>query len=208
MTDRDSHHRHVAIFDFLQEAEKLKDTLRSACTTSGRPESTAEHSWRLCLMVILFEADLADVDLLRVLKLCVLHDLGEALGGDVPAPDQTPDAGRMTRERQDLISLCRKLPAREREALLTLWDEYAEAATPEARLAKGLDKLETMMQHLLDRNGARIDYPFNLTYGRTYTDQHPLLSDLRRIVDSRTADRIEANLAPCESRDGVRSSVL
>ena len=55
--------------DFLREAEKLKDVLRSAHTSSGRQESTAEHSWRLCLMALLFEDQLGDLDLLRVLSL-------------------------------------------------------------------------------------------------------------------------------------------
>ena len=71
--------------EFLRETEKLKDVLRSAHTSSGRTESTAEHSWRLCLMAIVFEDQLAEPDMLKILKMCVIHDLGKAINGDIPA---------------------------------------------------------------------------------------------------------------------------
>ena len=78
--------RLTGILAFLQAAEQLKDTLRSGTTRRGRPESTAEHSWRLTLMVMLFEKELIGLDLTRLLKLSIVHDLGEAISGDVPAP--------------------------------------------------------------------------------------------------------------------------
>lgn len=59
--------------EFLREAEKLKDVLRSAHTSCGRTESTAEHSWRLCLMAIVFGDYLTDLDRLKMLKMCVIH---------------------------------------------------------------------------------------------------------------------------------------
>ncbi|ELW3003166.1 HD domain-containing protein [Salmonella enterica] len=64
---------------FLQEAEKLKSVLRSAHSSTGRAESTAEHSWRLCLMAMIFEDEFAGMDMLRILKMCLVHDLGEAI---------------------------------------------------------------------------------------------------------------------------------
>ena len=69
--------------EFLRRAEKLKDVLRSGYTSSGRPESTAGHTWRLCLMALLFAPSIRDIDLGRLLQLCVVHDLGEALQGDI-----------------------------------------------------------------------------------------------------------------------------
>lgn len=75
-----------SILTFVQAAERLKDTLRSGVTAHGREESTAEHCWRLCLLVWLFENELDDVDVLKVLKICLIHDLGEAISGDTPRP--------------------------------------------------------------------------------------------------------------------------
>ena len=181
-----------AILIFLQSAEKLKDTLRSGITSRGRAESTAEHSWRLCLMAMLFDRELGGVDHLKLLKLCIVHDLGEAISGDVPATQQVAGDGRAAQERADLIALCEPLPADLREELLALWDEYSAAASPEAVLAKGFDKLETMLQHLVGKNAPDFNYRFNLGYGVKHTARHPLLAELRRLVDRETQKRVAA----------------
>ncbi len=180
----------AGIVAFLQAAERLKDTLRSGHTAGGRPESTAEHSWRLCLMVLVLERHLPGIDLLRLLKLCLVHDLGEAISGDVPATRQTADDGKAARERADLAALAAPLPGAERTAILGLWDEYDAAATPEAVLAKGLDKIETVLQHAIGANPADFDYGFNLTYGTDRTGAHPLLAALRTLADAATRARM------------------
>lgn len=180
----------AGIVAFLQAAERLKDTLRSGHTAGGRPESTAEHSWRLCLMVLVLERHLPGVDLLRLLKLCIVHDLGEAISGDVPATRQTADDGKAARERADLAALAAPLPEPETAAILALWDEYDAAATPEAVLAKGLDKIETVLQHAIGANPADFDYGFNLTYGADRTGAHPLLAALRTLADAATRARM------------------
>ncbi len=182
--------RLAAILQFVQAAEQLKDTLRTGVTSQGRSESTAEHTWRLCLMVILFAEDLPEVDLLRLLKLCLVHDLGEAISGDVPATAQHADPDRALRERADLLTLCAPLPEDLRAELVALWDEYAAGVTAEATMAKGFDKLETMLQHLIGRNPPGFDYGFNLSYGKRYTDRHPLLVALRSLVDEQTKGRL------------------
>ncbi len=84
-----------ARLNFLRGCERLKDVLRSGHTSGGRRESTAEHSWRLALMAMVLMDQLGEVDRGRVLELCLVHDLGEALGGDVPAPEQVRAAARM-----------------------------------------------------------------------------------------------------------------
>lgn len=179
-----------AILAFVQAAEKLKDTLRSGITAQGRAESTAEHSWRLCLMTILFDRELGEVDRLKLLKLCIVHDLGEAISGDVPATQQVVGDGRAQQERADLVTLCKPLPADLGDEILALWDEYSSAASPEAILAKGFDKLETMLQHLVGKNAPDFDYGFNLGYGVKHTARHPLLQQLRVFVDRETQRRV------------------
>ncbi|MCK7611849.1 HD domain-containing protein [Roseibium sediminicola] len=178
--------RLTGILDFLQAAEQLKDTLRSGSTRQGRPESTAEHSWRLALMVLVFEKDLMELDVSRLLKLCLVHDLGEAISGDVPAPFQTPGDDREARERRDFQTLCAPLPEDLAGELLALWDEYTAAESAEAKLAKAFDKLETMLQHLLMPDGDVIFFDFNLGYGRDRTDYAPLTRQIREEVDRQT----------------------
>ncbi len=180
------------IIDFIQAVEKLKDTLRSAVTSKGRAKSVAEHSWRLCLLVMMFGRELAGCDHHRLLKLCLVHDLGEAISGDVPAIHQNADDNRVERERADLIELCSPLPKDLRQESLALWDEYNAAATQEAILAKGFDKLETMLQHVIGRNAPDFDYQFNLAYGSEQTSRHPLLAQIRTLVDDATQARSSA----------------
>jgi putative hydrolases of HD superfamily len=179
------------ILEFLRIAERLKSTPRSGWTTAGERESVAAHTWRLCLMATVLADQLAGVDVSRLLKICLVHDLGEALSGDVPAPQQSPDGGKAARERADLQVLLAPLPRRLQSELIALWEEYEAAQTPEAKLAKGLDKLETILQHTQGSNPADFDYGFNLTYGLAHTATHPLLVALRHRLDQATQARAQ-----------------
>lgn len=132
---------------FLQEAEALKNVLRSGHSSQGRPESTAEHSWRLCLMALVFEDRFDGLDMKKVLSLCVVHDLAEAVVGDVPAILQGDDDGKEEAERRGLAQLVASLDPMLAARFTALWEEYAAAATPEARAVKAMDKCETIMQH-------------------------------------------------------------
>lgn len=178
------------ILDFLRAAESLKTATRSGWTTAGQPESVAEHTWRLCLMAMVLRPEFPDVDLEKLLKICIVHDLGEAIGGDIPAPEQARrGTAKSDDERRDLLQLLQPLPQAQQAEILGLWDEYESAASPEARLAKGLDKLETILQHTQGTNPPDFDYRFNIGYGRQHTDHHPVLLELRRILDEATESR-------------------
>lgn len=185
--------RLLGALEFLREAEKLKSTLRSGYTSTGRPESTAEHTWRLCLMALVFSEEFGNIDLLRLIKLCIIHDLGEALSGDIPAVLQTEDFDKSAQERADLDVLTKALPPMKRAEILALWEEYEAASSPEAVLAKGLDKLETILQHNQGRNPASFDYAFNLGYGQKQTSAHPLLAEIRTLLDKETRARAKAS---------------
>jgi 5'-deoxynucleotidase YfbR-like HD superfamily hydrolase len=183
------------IVDFLRAAERLKATHRSAYTSTGERESAAEHSWRLCLMALVLAPEFPDVDVERLVRICIVHDLGEAVGGDVPAPEQArrlaedPGDTKAASERADLLTLLAPLPPALRGEITALWDEYEAAETPEARLAKALDKLETILQHTQGDNPPDFDYRFNLTYGRRFTAGHPVIEALRAMLDGETERR-------------------
>lgn len=178
------------ILEFLRLAEGLKTTPRSGWTTAGERESVAEHTWRLCLMAMVLHPEFPEVDFARLVKICIIHDLGEVIGGDVPAPDQASlAAGKAADERRDLLTLLAPLSAPLRDEITALWDEYEAASTPEARLAKALDKLETILQHTQGRNPPDFDYRFNLDYGRRYTDDPPLIATVRALLDGETERR-------------------
>ena len=172
--------------NFLREAERLKDTLRSAYTTSGRTESVAEHTWRLTLLAITFADELPDLDLLKMLKICILHDLGEAVDGDIPAPLQSSATSKSEKERNDFLSLVEPLPNEVKSEFVSLWDEYEDGESPEARAAKALDKLETILQHNQGLNPKDFDYEFNLEYGRAQTNRVPIAATIRDLLDVET----------------------
>ena len=77
------------LLDFLAQAEKLKCNTRHSWTSSDRHESVAEHSWRLVLMAYLMKDEFPDTDIAKVMLMCAVHDLGEAVTGDIPAFEKT-----------------------------------------------------------------------------------------------------------------------
>ena len=177
------------VLAFLRAAERLKTVTRSGWTSAGEQESVAEHTWRLCLMAMLLYGRTPGIDLARLLKMCLIHDLGEAIGGDVPAPAQQAGGNKADRERADLLLLISPLPPELQKEIRELWDEYEAADSPEARLVKGLDKLETILQHTQGKNPADFDYAFNLGYGQRYTAADPIMAALRARLDEETARR-------------------
>lgn len=187
------------VLEFLRNAERLKTVTRSAYTTTGTTESVAEHTWRVTLMALLLASEFPDIDATRVLRMCVVHDLGEAIGGDVPAPEQArrrefgESEGKAAAERRDLLTLLEPLPDRFQSEIISLWDEYEAAQSGEARLAKALDKLETILQHTQGKNPPEFDYRFNLGYGREYTTSPPLIAEIRALLDEATELRAREN---------------
>jgi len=179
------------LLTFIREAEQLKTVLRSAHASNGRQESTAEHTWRLCLLAMVLEPEFGGTDIAKLLKICVIHDLGEAIHGDVPAVEQSRFPDKSQQERRDLMHLLRSLPQSQATHFLALWDEYENASSPEARLVKGLDKLETIIQHNQGRNPEDFDYAFNLSYGQAQMAAHPVFSALRQVLDEETRQRAQ-----------------
>lgn len=197
----------TGILDFLRAAERLKSTTRTGYTSAGTQESVAEHTWRLCLMAVVLAPAFPDVDFAKLVKICIIHDLGEAIHGDVSAPEQARRAasglatGKSELERRDLLELLAPLPVALRDEIASLWDEYEAAESPEAKLAKGLDKLETIMQHNQGLNPPDFDYRFNLGYGRKHTADIPLIAQVREILDRETEARaLEASRKDAPSR--------
>ncbi len=175
---------------FIREAERLKNVLRTAYTSEGRHESTAEHSWRLALLAAVLTGKRPELDMQRVVLMCLIHDLGEAFDGDVPAIAQTAPGVKAASELAAMERLTRLLPPEAGATIREIWEEYEACQTPEARWVKALDKAETIIQHNQGANPAGFDYAFNLTYGSEYFDDGALLSDLRLLLDEETGRHV------------------
>jgi putative hydrolase of HD superfamily len=181
---------------FLRAAESLKYMTRTSWTSDGGQETVAAHTWRLCLMALVLSPHFPGIDLSKLLRLCLVHDLGEAINGDISAALQALVPNKAAQERADLVQLVQPLPEGVRAHLVALWDEYDAAASPEAKLAKGLDKLETILQHNQGVMPAGFDFLFNIEYGAAYTRDHPVLVALRHLMDAETRQRAREQAEP------------
>jgi putative hydrolases of HD superfamily len=180
---------------FLRAAESLKYMTRTSWTSDGGQETVAAHTWRLCLMALVLAPQCPGIDVGKLLRICVVHDLGEAIRGDISAALQASVPNKAEQERADLVELVQPLPEAVQADLVALWDEYEAAASPEAKLAKGLDKLETILQHNQGAMPAGFDFLFNIEYGATYTRDHPVLVALRHVMDAETQQRAREQAA-------------
>lgn len=174
---------------FIEETEKLKSVLRTAWSSTGREESTAEHSWRMALLAGVVLKEYPKLDGQRVLMMCLIHDLGEIYGGDISA-NLLPDADEKYQMEFDAVQqVFGLLPEGQRDELLALWQEYNDDSSPEAHLVKAIDKAETIIQHNQGKNPPGFDYDFNLEYGAAYFKQDPFLQEMRKHLDEETTKR-------------------
>jgi putative hydrolase of HD superfamily len=134
--------------EFIVECDRLKEVFRQTINTaSRRAENDAEHSWALCLCVIVLaeHANHPGVDLLRVLKMVILHDLVEIDAGDTFAYDTARMADQHEREARAADRIFGLLPPDQGAEFRALWDEFEARATPEARFAAAVDRFQPML---------------------------------------------------------------
>lgn len=174
---------------FIQEIEPMKSQTRTAWTASGRRESVAEHSWRLCVMAMAVAWQRPELDERRMLEMCLVHDLGEVYEGDVSAA-LGADTGKEPREAAAVARAASRLPEALARRVTDLWREYEACVTPEARMVKALDKAETIVQHNQGSNPADFSYDFNLKYGAEYFAADEDLGALRALLDKDTRKRM------------------
>lgn len=175
---------------FIKEAELLKGVLRTAWQSSGRQESTGEHSWRLALFAAVMLEEFPELDSSRTLIMCLIHDLGELYEGDISAA-LLPDAEKKADvERKAVEKVCSLLPEKLKNKYMDIWQEYEDASSKEALFVKALDKAETIIQHNQGKNPEDFDYEFNLEYGKAYFEGNEIFGELRRKLDEETILKI------------------
>ena len=174
----------------LHTAGRLKDTSRHCYTAKGRHESGAEHSWRVALAAYWLRDEFPDADMDKVIRMCLIHDLGECFTGDIPSFDKTAADEEM--EEHLLFQWEDTLPSPLREDMQALYREMAALETQEAKIYKALDKLEAVIQH----NESSLstwephEYDLNLTYGTENASFSPYLTALREAIRQETIDKM------------------
>ena len=179
------------LIDFLRVMERLKDAPRHCWTTGGRRESVAEHSWRVALMAMLMADEFPELDIDRVVRMCLVHDIGEAITGDIPTFVKT-DADRVV-EGREVDALIGGLLEPWPERLGALFAEMEALQTPEAKLYKALDRMEAIQSHNESavETWLPLEYELNLTYGEKDAAFSPYLTALRNEMRRDTEAMIE-----------------
>ena len=133
--------------EFIVECDKLKEIFRQTINSkSRRAENDAEHSWAFCLCVlVLAEHANEPIDVLRVMKMAIIHDLVEIDAGDTFAYDLAAAANQHAREVLAADRIFGLLPADQAKEFRALWDEFEERATPEAKFAHACDRFQPML---------------------------------------------------------------
>lgn len=162
--------------EFLDKIEKLKCFTRHSWLSDGRRESVAEHSFRLTVMALLLSHEFPEYDMDHVLRLCIVHDFGEAINGDIPSFQKTE--ADEDDETKSVEILLKDVPEGLKAEISSLLYEFYELKTPESRLARALDKLEVVIQH----NEADIstwiplEYELNAVYAEKECAEFPVLA--------------------------------
>ena len=186
--------------DIMHRAEMLKNNTRHSWTSQDRHESVAEHSWRLALMAWWMKGEFPEVDMDKVIRMCLIHDLGECFTGDIPVFLKTQaDEGR---EEQLLNAWVASLPEPVKGEMEALYREMEERVTVEARLYKALDGLEALISH----NESDIaswepnEYDLQLTYAFDRVQFSPWLTALREQIKQDSLDKIQGHTEKAAER--------
>ena len=178
------------LLDALHVAQQLKDTTRHCYTAGGRHESVAEHSWRAALMAYFLKDEFPEADMDKVIRMLLIHDLGEAFTGDIPSFDKT----KADEEKEDTLleRWVQSLPAPYADEMTTLYTEMAERKTLEARIYKCIDGLEAVIQHNESdiSTWVPLEYDLNLTYCDDRVALSPYLTALRKEMKEDTLRKI------------------
>lgn len=175
----------------MSVAEKLKCNTRHCYTSSGRHESVAEHSWRLGLFAMLVANEFPEADMDKVIRMCLIHDLGEAFTGDIPSFKKTKNDEK--KEENVLDEWIASFPEPERSQWQALYEEMNALETTEAKIYKALDKMEAIIQH--DESDIStwipLEYELQFEYGKENVQFSPYLRKLREEIDHITSEKIE-----------------
>lgn len=170
------------LLDILHMAEMLKCRERHGWTSSGRRESVAEHTFRMAFIVLLLEDEFPELDMQKVMMLVLMHDLGEAITGDIPTFEKTGADEKL--EEQAILRYIDSLSSPVAARLRPLMEEALAPTTPEGRLYKAIDKIEAVIQHNEGplETWLPLEYDLQLTYGVKECEPFPYMKALRELV--------------------------
>ncbi len=160
--------------NFIKEIDKLKYIERKTkLFNSDRPENDAEHSWHLAMMaIVLSEHANTKVDLLKVVKMVLIHDIVEIDAGDTFIYDTQKNHSNTEEELLSAKRIFGLLPAEQAEEFIAIWEEFEAGNTDEAKFAKSMDRLEPLLQNTSNNGGTWKE--FNVDYEKVYEKKNAI----------------------------------
>lgn len=154
--------------DFLLEIDKVKNIFRMTSVTGNeRRENDAEHSWHLGIMAFLLaEYVKEDVDINKVMKMVLIHDLVEIYAGDTFAFDEKANEDKYERERESAKKIFGMLPEDQGKEFNDLWEEFEACETIEAQYGAMLDRMQPLLQNYINQGGSWTEH--NITVEQIY----------------------------------------
>lgn len=151
-------------FAFLEEADRLKKILRATpIHDDSRKENSGEHSWHVALYaLVLAEHSDPKVDINRVIKMLILHDLVEIDAGDAPIHGNFDAAEQEVKERKAADRIFGLLPAQQATEFRALWDEFEASETPDAVFGKSIDRVQPLALNMSSGGGSWREYDVTL----------------------------------------------
>lgn len=146
--------------DFIKEIDKVKYIQRKTkLFNSDRNENDAEHSWHLAMMtLVLAEHANAPIDVLKVLKMVLIHDIVEIDAGDTFLYDTAKSHSNTEEERKAAERIFGMLPKAQADEFIAIWEEFESGHTPEAKFARTMDRLEPLLQNASNNGGTWSEY--------------------------------------------------
>ena len=178
------------LIDIMMVAEKLKDTMRHCYTTNGRRESVAEHCWMASLMAYFMKDEFPDVDMDKVIRMIMIHDLGECFTGDIPVFNKTVE--HEEKEKELLYNWVKTLPKELADEMMALYEEMEKRETVEAKVFKAIDGMEAVLQHNISDISTWLpnEYELNQTYATDKVAFSEYLKEVREELRKDTVKKI------------------
>ena len=190
------------ILKFLHKIGKLKETYRFGESKTLKGDSSADHSWRLALMTFIIADELKlKIDISRAMEIALVHDLAEAITGDIDA--RLIAQGKITKEKKyqqekkAMERIKKSLPIKAGKKIYELWQDYEKGGSKEAKFIKALDKIETLTHFIGIKARNKIDMPeLLITYGNKEVKNFPQLENMFKLVKKEIKKDFKRNNIP------------
>ncbi len=169
--------------DFIKEIDKIKYIQRKTkLFNSDKNENDAEHSWHLAMMtIVLAEHSNEPIDVLKVIKMVLIHDVVEIDAGDIFIYDENKSHSNTEEERAAANRIFGLLPKRQSDELISIWEEFEAGETKEAKFARAMDRLEPLLQNVSNDGGTWKE--FGVSYSKVYEKKQVIAEGSKLIWD-------------------------